>query len=65
MSECGENEISKIRLEVRRPQEGKTVLYINHIIRDISNCIHLVLTMNTIASSLQFLGRMKDEFGGD
>ena len=65
MSECDENEISKIRLEVRRPQEGKTVLCINHIIQDISNCIHLVLTMNTIASSLQFLGRMKEEIGGD
>jgi len=65
MGEYDENEISKIRLEVRRPQEGKTVLCINHILQDISNCIHLVLTMNTIASSLQFLGRMKEEIGGD
>lgn len=65
MSECDENEISKFRLEVRRPQEGKTVLCINHIIQDISNCIHLVLTMNTIASSLQFLGRMQEIIGGD
>ena len=65
MNECDECEISKISLEVRRPQEGKTVLCINHIIQDTSNYIHLVLTMNTIASSLQFLKRMKDEIGGD
>jgi len=65
MYECDETEISKIRLEVRRPQEGKTVLCINHIIQDKSNYIHLVLTMNTIASSLQFLGRMKEEIGRD
>jgi len=65
MNDCYANEINKIRLEIRRPQEGKTVLCINHILQDISNCIHLVLTMNTIASSLQFLGRMKEEIGGD
>ena len=65
MNDYDESETSKLSLQVRRPQEGKTGLCINHIVRDTSNSIHLVLTMNTIPSSLQFLGRMKEEICQD
>ena len=66
MTEYDESETSKLSLVCRRPQEGKTVLCINRIIQDIiTNGIHLVLTMNTIASSSQFLGRLKQEIGVD
>lgn len=63
MNENCPNEISKLSLVVRRPQEGKTGICINSITRDKSRDIHLVLTMNTIPSSCQFFGRMLQEIG--
>jgi hypothetical protein len=56
---------SKLSLVVRRPQEGKTSICINHITSDTSNNIHIVLTMNTIPSSCQFFGRMVQEIGSN
>ena len=53
----------KLSLVVRKPQEGKTSICINHITNDASNNIHIVITMNTLSSSSQFIGRMHDEIG--
>ena len=64
-----ENELeteSKLSLVVRKPQEGKTSICIKYITDDLlSNNIHIVLTMNTLASGMQFFGRMKDQIGAD
>lgn len=57
------NEVdSKLSLIVRKPQEGKTFICINNIIEDKSN-IHIVLTMNTLQSGIQFFGRMEEKVG--
>ena len=62
-----ENELeteSKLSLVVRKPQEGKTSICIKYITDDLfSNNIHIVLTMNTLASGMQFFGRMKEQIG--
>jgi hypothetical protein len=50
----------KLSLVVRKPQEGKTTICITHITNDASNNIHIVITMNTLTSSSQFIGRMLD-----
>ena len=50
---------NKFRLVVRRPQEGKTTICIKSITKDTSKNIHLVLTMNTISASMQFIGRLQ------
>jgi len=54
---------NKLSLVIRKPQEGKTFICINKITRDDSNKIHIVLTMNTLASGMQFFGRMEEEIG--
>jgi len=54
---------SKLSLEVRKPQQGKTSICINSIISDKSQNIHLVLTMNTLASGMQFYERMVELVG--
>lgn len=51
---------SKLSLIVRKPQEGKTFICINNIVEDIKN-IHIVLTMNTLQSGIQFFGRMEEK----
>lgn len=55
---------NKLSLVVRKPQEGKTSICIKYITDDLfSNNIHIVLTMNTLASGMQFFGRMKEQIG--
>ena len=49
---------NKISLVIRKPQEGKTLICISSIINDLSNNIHIVLTMNTLSSGMQFFARM-------
>lgn len=56
--------VHKFSLVVRKPQEGKTSICIASIIKDISehpNNIHVIFTMNTIISSMQFFDRIKQE----
>lgn len=60
-----EPDISKLSLVIRKPQEGKTFICINKIIRDLSRNIHIVLTMNTLASGMQFFGRMEADIGSE
>lgn len=54
---------SKLSLVVRKPQEGKTTICITSIVNDKSKNIHIVLTMNTLASGMQFFGRMQKDIG--
>ena len=56
---------NKLSLVVRKPQEGKTSICIASITNDKSRNIHIVLTMNTLASGMQFFGRMQTEIGAD
>jgi hypothetical protein len=51
---------NKFSLVLRKPQEGKTYICITSIIKDTSKNIHLVLTMNTLCSGMQFLNRMQE-----
>ena len=54
---------NKIMLIVRKPQEGKTFICISSIYKDVTSDIHIVLTMNTLSSGMQFFGRMEDTIG--
>jgi hypothetical protein len=54
---------SKLSLVIRKPQEGKTYICITNITNDRSKNIHIVLTMNTLASGMQFFGRMGETIG--
>jgi len=47
---------------IRKPQEGKTFICLENI-RSTSDCYHLIITMNTIKSNLQFFERAKARFG--
>ena len=58
--DCYEN-ASKLSLIIRKPQEGKTFICIRLIIKDPTNCIHIVLTMNTISAGMQFFSRMEEK----
>jgi hypothetical protein len=63
--EATEPDINKLSLVIRKPQEGKTFICINKITRDKSRDIHIVLTMNTLASGMQFFGRMEKDVGSE
>lgn len=63
ISEDEEEVENKIRLVARKPQEGKTFICISNITDDKSRNIHIVLTMNTLASGMQFFGRMQEDIG--
>ena len=63
MSEEEEDFDSKLSLVVRKPQEGKTFICISNITSDKTRNIHIVLTMNTLASGMQFFGRMEEQVG--
>ena len=54
---------NKLSLVVRKPQEGKTFICISKITMDTTKNIHIVLTMNTLASGMQFFGRMEESVG--
>ena len=63
MSEEEEDFVNKFNLVVRKPQEGKTFICISNITSDKTRNIHIVLTMNTLASGMQFFGRMEEQVG--
>ena len=54
---------SKLSLVIRKPQEGKTYICTSLIYNDRSNDVHIVLTMNTLSSGMQFFGRMEEQIG--
>jgi len=54
---------SKLSLVIRKVQEGKTYICITNITIDRTKNIHIVLTMNTLASGMQFFGRMEETIG--
>ena len=58
-----EDDDSKLSLVIRKPQEGKTFICITTIVNDVSKNIHIVLTMNTLSSGMQFFGRMEENIG--
>ena len=47
---------------IRKPQEGKTFICLENI-RTNGGCYHLIITMNTIKSNLQFFERARKQFG--
>lgn len=47
---------------IRKPQEGKTFICLENIVSR-PDCYHLIITMNTIKSNLQFFQRAKARFG--
>ncbi len=55
--EISDDVSSKLRLIIRRAQSGKTYICITDI-KLLPGDLHIVLTMNTIKSSKQFLGRV-------
>lgn len=57
-----ESEYKYIYAIIRKPQEGKTFICINNI-KQNSEAIHIIFTMNTIKSNKQFFERTKQEFG--
>lgn len=56
---------NKLSLVIRKPQEGKTFICISNITKDTTKNIHIVLTMNTLASGMQFFGRMEESVGSN
>ena len=56
---------NKLSIVVRKPQEGKTFICITSIVTDYSKDVHIVLTMNTLASGMQFFGRMEEVVGAN
>lgn len=63
ISEDEEEVENKLSLVVRKPQEGKTFICISNITGDHTRNVHIVLTMNTLASGMQYFGRMENEIG--
>ena len=53
---------SKLSLVIRKPQDGKTFICITNIIND-KKSIHIVMTMNTLSASTQFLCRIAEKIG--
>ena len=47
---------------IRKPQEGKTFICLQNILKS-PDCYHLIITMNTIKSNLQFFERARAQFG--
>ena len=56
---------NKLSLVIRRPQEGKTFICIKKILNDNTSNLHIVLTMNTLSSGMQFFGRMEKQIGSE
>ena len=65
-SELNDSELnkSKLRLIIRKPQSGKTYICIKDI-ETTPTDLHIVMTMNTIKSNKQFLGRVIEKMGGE
>jgi hypothetical protein len=52
---------NKFVLIARRAQEGKTFICVSNIANDTTDSIHLIISMNTLASSMQYFGRIEDK----
>lgn len=57
--------VNKLIMVIRKAQEGKTFICISSIFKDSTTDIHIVLTMNTLSSGMQFFGRMEDSIGSN
>jgi len=53
----------KIKLIIRRPQEGKTFIMISDIMSDQRNSLNIIFTMNTINSNQQLYSRLLQKCG--
>ena len=62
MSDVSIQESKYLCAIIRKPQEGKTFICLENI-RTNGHCYHLIITMNTIKSNLQFFERAKGRFG--
>jgi hypothetical protein len=49
---------------IRKPQEGKTFICLKNIENE-KGCVHLIITMNTIKSNLQFFQRANERFNNN
>ena len=47
---------------IEKPQKGKTFVCLENI-RQTPNTVHIIVTMNTIKSNLQFMERAQVKFG--
>jgi len=59
-----ENTYKHLYAIIRKPQEGKTFICLKNIEMS-TDTIHLIVTMNTIKSNLQFFERAKKKFNGN
>jgi hypothetical protein len=62
MSDVSDHEFKYLCAIIRKPQEGKTFICLENI-RTNGHCYHLIITMNTIKSNLQFFERARARFG--
>lgn len=62
MSDPDSNLMKHLCAIIRKPQEGKTFICLKNINMNPA-CFHLIITMNTIKSNLQFFQRAKECFG--
>lgn len=62
MSDVSNQEFKYLCAIIRKPQEGKTFICLENI-RTNGHCYHLIITMNTIKSNLQFFERARVQFG--
>ena len=62
MSDVSTQDFKYLCAIIRKPQEGKTFICLENI-RTNGHCYHLIVTMNTIKSNLQFFDRARAKFG--
>ncbi len=58
-------EVNKIKLIIRRPQEGKTFIMIDDIVKTKKNNLDIIFTMNTIKANMQLYSRLAGEIGAN
>ena len=59
-----EDILTKLKVIIRKPQEGKTFICIEDITKSF-NSLNIIFTMNTIKSNNQFLSRIINKFSND
>ena len=62
MSDVSNQEFKYLCAIIRKPQEGKTFICLENI-KTNGQSYHLIITMNTIKSNLQFFERARAQFG--
>ena len=62
ISKPDNSQIKHLCAIIRKPQEGKTFICLQNINKN-PNYYHIIITMNTIKSNLQFFERAKQRFG--